>query len=78
MKTICLLKLKSGKRLDLKISDSQWNMLAVYKIFFPPTTVIKFGEKKIPLKEIFPWPPPKQSSLMTVAPIEKKKDVDMG
>jgi len=71
MKMICLLKVKTGKRLNLKVSDATWNMLAIYKVFWPPDTKVTMGGKKIPLKEIFPWPPAENSKMFEIAPTPK-------
>lgn len=41
-----------------------WQILAVYKVFFPPTTMVHLGKNTpIPIKNILVDPPPPQGKM---------------
>lgn len=59
------------------VSERTWNLLAIYKIFWPPSFKIEVGKKKkrlVKIEDIYPWPPPEQSFLLDVpaTPVNKK------
>jgi hypothetical protein len=60
------------------IPDSAWNILAVYKVFWPPETTVKLGKKIVKLEDLYPWPPAEQSMLVDVPANEKKRETNMG
>lgn len=52
------------KNKRVMVPYSAWCVLAVYKVFFPPTTMVHLGKNTpIPIKQINPWPPPPQEMM---------------
>ena len=68
------------------VSQKTWNLLAVHKVFWPPTSTVAFGKRIVEIKDIYPWPtidqititPADQGTLLDVPVVEKKKEVNMG
>jgi hypothetical protein len=54
--------------LRLRILEQAWQLLCIYKVFWPPDYTINFGEAAYMLSQIDLNPPPKtsQTTLVTV------------
>ncbi len=54
--------ISSNKR--IQIPDALWYRLAVYKVFWPPWTVVQLGSKRsLTLSDYDPCPAPEQMNL---------------
>lgn len=72
MRQILLTHKKSFRRIN--VPDHVHEILAVYKVFFPPETTVKLGKGKIVfISEINPWPPPEQVDLLKIEPVKEKR-----
>lgn len=66
------------KQKKIQVPEKAWNVLAVYKVFWPPETVVQLGKNKlIKIENINPWPPPEQATLIDVPVVEKKREQNM-
>lgn len=58
----------------VSVPDHVWDILHVYKVFFPPETTVKLGPGKITtIGEIEVFPPPEQQPLLDMAPEKPKR-----
>lgn len=67
-----------SKKVD--VSERLFNLLCIYKVFWPPEAKIVLGKKTLVVKDFTPWPPLEQADLGLKVAIKKeeKQKQDMG
>ena len=68
-----------AQKRKVAIPKRLWDMLAIYKVFFPPETTVQIGKTRvIKINEIEVWPPPEQVSLLEVEQDKIETKLSMG